>query len=164
MRVSTDDYFHEIAKAVAARATCDRAHVGAVLVKSGRILSTGFNGSPTGLDHCDDVGHEIENFHCVRTIHAELNAIVQAALHGVSTQEDGVWRNGEELDEVDTSWTVNNSATKWKHPSKKPVRLIKQAIEVTTPAWTTSVILDPFAGSGTTGQAANENWDELLAD
>ena len=71
---------------MAERSTCDRAHVGAVLVRDKRILTTGFNGSPAGLPHCDDVGHLLVDGHCVRTIHAETNAIIQAALHGVSTK------------------------------------------------------------------------------
>jgi dCMP deaminase len=85
MRPTWDDYFINIAKAVAERSTCDRAHVGAVLVREKRILTTGFNGSPAGLDHCDQIGHLLVEGHCVRTIHAETNAIIQAALHGVST-------------------------------------------------------------------------------
>ncbi len=86
MRPDWDSYFIQIANAVASRSTCDRAHVGCVLVREKRILSTGFNGSPAGLDHCDEVGHLMVEGHCVRTIHAEVNAIVQAALHGVSTK------------------------------------------------------------------------------
>ncbi|GIT57128.1 MAG: hypothetical protein Ct9H300mP18_05570 [Candidatus Neomarinimicrobiota bacterium] len=66
-----------IAKEVATRSTCDRKHVGAVIVRRKTILSTGYNGSIKGLDHCDEVGHEMENTHCVRTIHAEANAIVK---------------------------------------------------------------------------------------
>ena len=86
MRPDWTTYFIQIANAVASRSTCDRAHVGCVLVREKRILSTGFNGSPKGLDHCDDAGHLMVEGHCVRTIHAEVNAIVQAALHGVSTK------------------------------------------------------------------------------
>jgi dCMP deaminase len=85
MRPSWDDYFIKIAQDVAERSTCDRAKVGAVMVKDKRILTTGFNGSPSGLHHCDEVGHLMVDGHCVRTIHAETNAIIQAALHGVST-------------------------------------------------------------------------------
>jgi dCMP deaminase len=69
---------------VAKRSTCDRARVGAVIVKDKRILTTGYNGSPAGLPHCDEIGHLIVDGHCVRTLHAEQNAIIQAALHGVS--------------------------------------------------------------------------------
>lgn len=86
MRPNWDTYFMQIAHAVSTRSTCDRAHVGAVLVLEKRMLSAGFNGSPSGLDHCDEVGHLMVNDHCVRTIHAEANAIIQAALHGVSTK------------------------------------------------------------------------------
>jgi dCMP deaminase len=87
MRPTWDDYFIKIALAVAERSTCDRAHVGAVLVRDKRILTTGFNGSPAGLPHCDYAGHLLVDGHCVRTIHAETNAIIQAALHGVSTKD-----------------------------------------------------------------------------
>jgi dCMP deaminase len=86
MRPDWDSYFLKIAYAVSERSTCDRAFVGCVLVLEKRILTTGFNGSPAGLPHCDDVGHLMVEGHCVRTIHAETNAIIQAALHGVSTK------------------------------------------------------------------------------
>lgn len=86
MRPDWDSYFMKIAYAVSERSTCDRALVGCVLVLEKRILTTGFNGSPAGQPHCDDVGHLIVEGHCVRTIHAETNAIIQAALHGVSTR------------------------------------------------------------------------------
>jgi dCMP deaminase len=76
----------KIAHAVSERSTCDRAFVGCVLVRDKRILTTGFNGSPVGQPHCDEVGHLMVDGHCVRTIHAEMNAIIQAALHGVSTK------------------------------------------------------------------------------
>ncbi len=85
-RPSWDDYFMDIAFTVAQRSTCDRAHVGAVLVRDRRILTTGYNGAPVGSPHCDDVGHLMVDGHCVRTLHAEQNAIIQAALHGVSTE------------------------------------------------------------------------------
>ncbi len=86
MRPDWDSYFIKIAYAVSERSTCDRAFVGCVLVLDKRILTTGFNGSPTGQPHCDEVGHLLVDGHCVRTIHAETNAIIQAALHGVSTR------------------------------------------------------------------------------
>ena len=85
-RPSWDEYFMSIALQVAKRGTCDRAHVGAVIVKDRRILTTGYNGSPAGLPHCDDVGHLMVEGHCVRTLHAEQNAIIQAAYLGVSVQ------------------------------------------------------------------------------
>ncbi len=82
-RSSWDQYFMDIATQVATRATCDRKHVGAVLVRDRTILSTGYNGSIRGLPHCDEVGHMMENGHCVATVHAEANAIIQAAKNGV---------------------------------------------------------------------------------
>jgi len=86
MRPNWDSYFMKIAAAVSERSTCDRALVGCVLVLDKRILTTGFNGSPAGQEHCDEIGHLMVNGHCVRTIHAETNAIIQAALHGISTR------------------------------------------------------------------------------
>lgn len=82
-RASWDEYFMNIARQVATRATCDRKHVGAVIVRDKTILSTGYNGSIRGLPHCNDVGHMMEDEHCVRTVHAEANAICQAARNGV---------------------------------------------------------------------------------
>ncbi len=82
-RVSWETYFMNIAAEVATRSTCDRKHVGAVIVKDKTILSTGYNGSIKGLPHCDEVGHEMVDDHCIRTTHAEANAIVQAAKNGV---------------------------------------------------------------------------------
>src|ERR1700728_2603151 len=83
-RTDWDSYFMEIARVVSSRATCDRKHVGAVLVRDRIILSTGYNGSIRGMPHCDEAGHMMEDGHCVATIHAECNAILQAARTGVS--------------------------------------------------------------------------------
>jgi len=83
IRASWDEYFMNIAREVATRATCDRKHVGAVIVRDRSILATGYNGSIRGLGHCDDEGHLMEDGHCVRTVHAEANAIVQAAKNGM---------------------------------------------------------------------------------
>lgn len=77
-------YFMHIATAVASRSTCDRKNVGALIVREKNILSTGYNGSIRSQPHCDDVGHDMINGHCVRTIHAEANAIIQAARHGAN--------------------------------------------------------------------------------
>jgi dCMP deaminase len=83
IRVDWHQYFMNIADEVATRSTCDRKHVGAVIVRDKTILSTGYNGSVRGLPHCDDVGHMMEDNHCVATIHAEANALIQAARNGV---------------------------------------------------------------------------------
>ena len=88
VRPSWDEYFMRIAHEVATRSTCPRLAVGAVIVRDKRILTTGYNGSPSGMPHCDDVGCLIRivdgRESCQRTLHAEQNAIIQAAYHGVS--------------------------------------------------------------------------------
>lgn len=86
-RKDWDSYFHSIAVEVSTRATCARRHVGAVLVRDKAILATGYNGSVRGRPHCDEVGHQMVEGHCVRTIHAEANAVAMAARHGVSIRE-----------------------------------------------------------------------------
>lgn len=89
-RTSWDDYFMKIAEQVATRATCDRKHVGAVIVLDRTIVSTGYNGSPRGMPHCDEVGHEMKDMggrqSCVRTVHGEANAIAQAARSGARVE------------------------------------------------------------------------------
>jgi dCMP deaminase len=83
IRQSWDKYFLGIALEVAKRSTCNRKHVGAVIVRDRSILATGYNGSIRGMPHCDDVGHLMVNGHCIRTVHAEANAVAQAARNGV---------------------------------------------------------------------------------
>jgi dCMP deaminase len=83
MRPDWTTYFLQIAETVATRSTCDRKHVGAVLVRDKAILATGYNGSIAGMPHCDEIGHLMEDNHCVRTVHAESNAVAQAARNGV---------------------------------------------------------------------------------
>jgi len=86
LRLSWDEYFLKIADLVASRSTCPRLHVGAVLVKDRMIVSTGYNGSPRKTDQCDEVGCRIVNSHCARVVHAEENAVLQAAYNGISTK------------------------------------------------------------------------------
>lgn len=83
-RPTWDDYFMQQCDLVATRSTCDRKNVGAVIVKDKRIICAGYNGSLPGLEHCLEVGHDMENSHCVRTVHAEVNSIADAARRGVS--------------------------------------------------------------------------------
>ncbi len=90
-RPSWDQYFGQLAKQVATRSTCPRKQVGAVIIKDKNILSTGYNGSIRGLPHCTEVGCLIENGHCIRTVHAEANAIVQAAKHGVKIEGASIY-------------------------------------------------------------------------
>jgi dCMP deaminase len=95
VRPSWDEYFLKIMELVGTRGTCDRGRSGCVITKDKRILATGYVGSPIGIDHCDDTGHEMHTVihedghktqHCVRTSHAELNAIANAARFGVSLE------------------------------------------------------------------------------
>jgi len=83
-RPSWDEYFLKLAMLASERATCPRMHCGCVLVKDRFVLATGYNGSLPGQAHCDDVGCLIVDNHCVRTNHAEINALVQATTHGVN--------------------------------------------------------------------------------
>ncbi len=92
-RPSWDEYFMEVMDAISKRATCNRGRSGCVIAKDNQLLVTGYVGSPVGLQHCDDVGHLMKKVihdddkitdHCVRTVHAEQNAICQAAKRGVS--------------------------------------------------------------------------------
>jgi dCMP deaminase len=85
-RPSWDQYFINVATVAATRSTCPRKSVGAVIVKDKRVLSTGYNGSVPTQPHCIDVGCDIQNNHCVRTIHAEVNCILQAAKYGTSIE------------------------------------------------------------------------------
>ncbi len=95
IRPTVDEYMMTVMDAVAARATCDRGRSGCVIAKGGHILSTGYVGSPKGLPHCDDVGHLMKSVthddgrttqHCMRTVHAEQNALVYAARFGIAVE------------------------------------------------------------------------------
>lgn len=95
MRPSWDEYFLELVDQVGRRATCDRGKSGCVVVRSKRIICTGYVGSPSGLPHCDEDGHDFKQMidedgttrqHCVRTVHAEQNAICQAARYGLQLE------------------------------------------------------------------------------
>jgi len=94
-RPTWDEYFLNLMRNVGTRGTCDRGMSGCIIVKDKRILSTGYVGSPSGIAHCDEIGHqmkktvhedETESLHCVRTAHAEMNAICNAARHGVAIE------------------------------------------------------------------------------
>lgn len=86
MRSSWVEYFTQMSQLVASRSTCPRRSVGAVLVRDHRVIATGYNGAPSGQPHCSEAGCVMENNHCVRTIHAELNALLQCARYGIATQ------------------------------------------------------------------------------
>ena len=98
-RPSWKEIFFEIVEIIGKRSTCDRGRMGALIVKDNRIISTGYSGSPPGMAHCDDVGHllykvndgENTTIHCFRTVHAEMNAICQAARRGISTEGSSIY-------------------------------------------------------------------------
>lgn len=90
-RIPWKQYFMMQALVIAQRSTCDRALVGSVLVKDNRIIGTGYNGSVTGEPHCDDVGHQLVDGHCVRTIHSEMNSLIQCVRNGVSTDNTEIY-------------------------------------------------------------------------
>jgi len=98
-RPDIDEYFMNIANIVATRSTCLRNHVGAVIVRDKRILTTGYNGAPSGLPHCLDIGclrdsNNIpsgKNQEICRGVHAEQNAIIQASLHGISIRDATIY-------------------------------------------------------------------------
>lgn len=101
-RPSWDDYFLEIVRAVSTRGTCDRGHAACVFVKDKQISVTGYAGSPVGFPHCDEAGHDLRkslnddgsvSLHCVRTVHAEQNAICQAAKRGIAIDGATVYVN-----------------------------------------------------------------------
>lgn len=84
-RISWHDYFMLQAKTIALRSTCTRLMVGCLITRDNRVIAAGYNGSVSGDVHCIDVGCKLENGHCIRTIHAEANAILQCAKFGIST-------------------------------------------------------------------------------
>lgn len=99
-RPDWDEYFFEIMDAVSKRATCDRGRSGCVIAKNKRILASGYVGAPAGCKHCDEVGHEMhtvvkedgtESKHCIRTTHAEQNAIAHAARVGVALEDSTLY-------------------------------------------------------------------------
>jgi len=99
-RPSLDEYFMKIAQMIGSRGTCDRGRAGCVITNDKRIVATGYVGSPIGLVHCDDVGHEMHTVtnedgstsrHCIRTTHAEQNAICEAARRGIALENSTLY-------------------------------------------------------------------------
>ena len=120
-RPSWDDYFLELADAASKRATCNRGKSGCVIVRDKQVLATGYVGSPTGLPHCDDVGHLLKKViqedgavtdHCVRTVHSEQNAICQAAKRYIYLGRNGVYQN-------DSLPNMRNAIDKLRHRASR---------------------------------------------
>jgi len=138
MRKSWDEYFMSIAELVAERSTCLRRHVGAVIVKNKRILATGYNGAPSGVAHCEEVGclreklkipagerHEI-----CRGTHAEQNAIIQAATFGVDISGAVIYSTHQPCF-ICTKMLINAHISKIifknKYPDKLAMEMLEQA-------------------------------------
>ena len=119
-RASWDEYFMNIARVVSSRSTCDRKFVGAVIVRDKTILSTGYNGSIRGMPHCSEVGHMMEDNHCVATIHAESNAILQAAKNGVSIDGSSIYVTASPC------WNCFKQVTNSGHPPDRVRRVLSR--------------------------------------
>ena len=100
VRPSWDEYFLNLCDVIGSRGTCDRGRAGCVVTKNKRIMTTGYVGSPVGIAHCDEIGHQMKSMihednsitkHCVRTAHAEQNAICQAARYGISLEDSTLY-------------------------------------------------------------------------
>jgi dCMP deaminase len=138
-RVSWDQYFLDLARHVAARSTCLRRQVGAVAVKDKRILATGYNGAPSGLRHCEDLGCMREKMNVppgerhelCRAVHAEQNVICQAARFGISLEDAGLYISGgtpclmcaKLIINADISWIVSDSA----YPDELALEMLREA-------------------------------------
>lgn len=131
-RPSWDEYFMTIAEAVATRATCTRRKVGAVVVKEKRILSTGYNGTPAGITHCTEetcIRTKLkipsgEKHELCRGLHAEQNAIIQAALHGVSISDAVIYITNQPCS-ICTKMLINSGIKKfiYRDPYNDPLAL-----------------------------------------
>ena len=137
-RPTKDEYFMEIANVVAKRSTCLRIHVGAVIVKNGRILSTGYNGAPHGFEHCLDIGCIREKEHIAhgtrhemcRAVHAEQNAIIQAAIHGVSIEGATVYCTHQPCilcTKMIINGQINRVVFQNGYPDEMSIKFLKQA-------------------------------------
>jgi len=90
-RIGRDELYMMVARLFGMRSTCPRRQVGAIAVKNGRIIATGYVGAPTGREHCIDVGCEMENDHCVRTVHAEANVVAFSARESMDLWESTIY-------------------------------------------------------------------------
>jgi dCMP deaminase len=136
MRPSKDDYFMGIAQLVSTRSTCLRERVGAILVKDSHILSTGYNGAPKGLPHCDEVGCRREQLkvpsgerhELCRGVHAEQNAIIQAAVFGVSIKGSALYTTHKPCS-ICTKMLINAEVEEIVYQGDYPDPLAEELIE-----------------------------------
>jgi dCMP deaminase len=141
----------DIAERVAQRSTCPRRSVGAVIVKQKRILATGYNGAPSGMDHCTDVGCLMVDDHCVRSLHAEQNAIIQAAQFGVGTGGAEIYTTSSPCTTC-AKMIINAGMTKvWYsegYPDQTAFRFLEEAgVEVEQLAGTGPAAGEPASGT-----------------
>jgi dCMP deaminase len=135
-RPSWDEYFMQVTRVVATRSTCLRRQLGAVIVKDKRILSTGYNGPPSGLAHCSDVGclrqqlgiPSGERFELCRGLHAEQNAIIQAAYHGVSVRGAVIYSQAQPCVTC-AKMIMNSGIIKIIYEQEYPDELSRQLLE-----------------------------------
>ncbi|MEJ2242292.1 MAG: cytidine/deoxycytidylate deaminase family protein [Candidatus Bathyarchaeota archaeon] len=139
-RPDWDKYFLDLCEAVSKRATCDRGKAGCVIVKDKRIMTTGYVGSPAGLPHCDESGHDMRRVlnengtvsqHCVRTLHAEQNAIIQAAKFGIPIKDSTLYCKMTPCRRcamiIITSGIKRVVCEKHYHADKDTIKMFKQA-------------------------------------
>lgn len=124
MRISRDEMLLQITQIIGQRGTCPRARVGCLIARNGRILSIGYNGSSPGEEHCDDAGCLMENGHCIRTTHAEANAIAFAARHGIAVEDALLYVTG---------WDVGSCPTCKKLAKAAGIRGIISDSEINIP-------------------------------
>lgn len=138
MRPTWDEYFMDIARLVQTRSTCMRRNVGAVLVKDKRILSTGYNGAPRSCSHCTDIGclrqqlniPSGERHELCRALHAEQNAIAQAAEHGISVQGSTIYVTAQPCSmcaKILINAGITHIIYQGEYPDKLSVELLKEA-------------------------------------
>ncbi len=135
-RPSWDEYFMKIAAQVSERSTCLRRQVGAILVKDKRILATGYNGAPSGLRHCSEVGclreshgaESGEKHELCRGLHAEQNAIIQAALHGIQIKGSIMYCTHQPC-VLCAKMIVNGGIEKFKYLEGYPDPLAKEILD-----------------------------------
>ncbi len=136
MRASWDEYFMEIAEIVKTRSTCLRRQVGAVIVKDNRIITTGYNGAPSGLRHCLEIGCERqrlgvpsgERHELCRALHAEQNAIIQAAKLGISTEGATIYITLQPC-VICAKMLINAGIKKIVHKGEYPDELSRKMLE-----------------------------------
>lgn len=136
MRASWDEYFMEIAEIVKTRSTCLRRQVGAVIVKDNRIITTGYNGAPSGLRHCLETGCERqrlgvssgERHELCRALHAEQNAIIQAAKLGISTEGATIYITLQPC-VICAKMLINAGIKKIVHKGEYPDELSRKMLE-----------------------------------